>query len=330
MRFLNDFFLDGKSSVLLFTRALSELLSAKIPLPKAVKTLSEISGAGEKVRSAALEISESLDVGSSFYVSLKRVSCISFPDWYLSFASCTEKSGKLAELFESLTKILEKQNDDRNRFFSALAYPVFVAVASIAFGFLAFHFSSEISAGFSSGEKIAGNNILLSFFPGVSFLFSSYFLVFVLMNKIFSGNTVIFVFKSISFLIENSVPILEALNSCFSFADKNKKIESALLLTIERIKNGEDFSESFSKSFFEAGLKNESRILDLNLSVCKMSGKNDGFLKVAELIEKKRNSRIEKFLSVLQPFLMFVTAVFLWLLIKETFLPVITGFGGEF
>lgn len=330
MRIISDLYLNEKSSVLLFTRALSELLSAKIPLAKALETLAEIDGIGEKVRSAAFEISESLAVGSSFYVSLKRVSCINFPDWYLSFSECSEKTGKLPELFEALTKILEKQNDDRNRFLSALAYPVFVACASIAFGFFAFHFSSGLAAGFSADGKIVENSIWLSFFPGIIFLFLCYFSVFVLMNRIFSGNLMIFIFKSISFLIENSVPLLEALNSCFSFADKNKKIEAALLITIKRIKSGEDFSESFSKSFFEAGLKNESRILDLNLSVCRLTGKNDGFLKIAELLEKKRNSRIEKFLSVLQPFLMLVTAVFLWLLIKETFLPVITGFGGEF
>lgn len=333
MRFLTSLFLDDKSAVFLFTCALSELLAGKIPLAKAMEILAGIDGTRGKVRSAAAEISESLAMGSSFYVALRRVSCIKFPDWYLSFAGCTEKTGNLPEVFEMLGKIIKKQEDDRHRLFSALAYPIFVAAASLAFGILAFNFSGEFMAAFGR-EKSAEKQILSSFFPAVSFLLLSYGSLFILTNKIFAGSAEILVFKSLSFMAGNSVPVLEALDSCFPFAEKDRKIEAALLSAIERVKRGEMVSEAFSKSFFESGLKSESHILDFNLSICeasgKNSGKNDGFLRTAEILEKKRNSRIESFISMLQPALMFITAVFLWLLIKELFLPVFSGFGGDF
>lgn len=137
------------------------------------------------------------------------------------------------------------------------------------------------------------------------------------------------VFQSLAFLSENSVPIAECVKSCFLFAEKSRKLESSLILTEERILSGWKISESFSKSFEESGLKNESRLLKLNLSLCQMTGKNDGFSKVARNLEEKSAKRAERFLGLLQPSLMFITAFYLWLLLKDIFLPVFMGIGGD-
>lgn len=320
--------MTDEKDVLLFTSALFELVSAKISVSDALKTLSEIGGIGEKVRLAAMEISENLGKGSGLYSSLEQVSSVKFPRWYLSFVSVSENSGEFSLTLFQLKEILEKKSAVKAELVSAAAYPVFVALCAFFFGIIAFHFLPDFQPEFLQTSEFKMKSAFGSLFWPVLFLLASYFCIFFVMKKNFGGNSLILVFKSLSFLSENSVPVLDALKNCFCFSENDKNLEQALLIAEERIERGEKISESFSKSFLEAGFKNVSRILDLNLSVCEKNGKNDGFSKTCKILEEKRNKRIKKFLSLLNPILMFITALYLWLILQKTFLPVISGLGG--
>lgn len=323
--------MNDEKNALLFTDALLELVSAKIPVSDAVKILSEIEGAGEKVRRAAAEISERLGEGSSFYSALEQVSSINFPRWYLSFLGLSEKSGGLGLTLFHLKEILEKRRESKAKLLSAVSYPIFVAASAFCFGIFAFLVLPDFGSDFLNGlggNKTETKSIFTSLFPAVSFLAASGLCIFLVMRKVFGGSPVILVFKSLGFLTENSVSVPDAIKNCFCFSENGRNLEQALLFSSERIERGEEIAAGFSKSFFEAGFKNEARILNLNLSVCEKTGKNDGFSKTADFLEKRRNKRIEKFLSALNPTLMLVTAVYLWLILKEIFLPVISGFGG--
>lgn len=319
----------NENSLLLFTTALEELLSGGIPLSKSLKTISETKPLGKKVCFAADEIFQNLNSGSSFFVALKKCSQLIFPAWYLAFIECSEKSGKLNLIVKNIFAILQKKKANREKFVSSLVYPVFVAILALFGGFFAFYFLSDFSSGLYFDGKNAFKSPFETFFPAMIFLFSSYFFVFLSMKKILPLNPAVLVFQSLAFLSENSVPIVECVKSCFSFAEKSRKLESALILTEERILSGWKISESFSKSFEENGLKNEARLLKLNLSLCQMTGKNDGFSKVARSLEEKSDKRAEHFLGILQPSLMFITAFYLWLLLKDIFLPVFMGIGGD-
>lgn len=319
----------NENSLLLFTAALEELLSGGIPLSKSLKTISGTNPLGKKVCFAADEIFQNLNNGSSFFVALKKCSQLVFPAWYLAFIECSEKSGTLNLIVKNILTILQKKKANREKFVSSLVYPVFVAILALFGGFFAFHFLSDFSSGLYFDGKNALKSPLEIFFPAMSFLFSSYFFVFLSMKKILPLNPAVLVFQSLAFLSENSVPVLECVKSCFSFAEKSRKLESALILTEERILSGWKISESFSKSFEENCLKNETRLLKLNLSFCQMTGKNDGFSKIAKTLEEKSARRAERFLGILQPSLMFITAFYLWLLLKDIFLPVFMGIGGD-
>lgn len=319
--------MNGKN-LLLFTETVGELVSSGIPVAAAVKAVSKMPGIGKNAATAAAEISENLSLGSSLSVSLEKTSALNFPAWYVSFAGLGEKSGNLAALFFHLKEILQKQSDDRNKFFSSLVYPAFVAASALCFGIFALcvlpDFGADFSGGGSGFEK---KSVFSTLLPALIFLISCVSCVFFAMRKVFDGREVILAFKSLSVLTENSVPVVDALKNSFSFAEKNRNLENALFLSLEKLERGEDISESFSESFKISGFKNEPEILNLNLSICKMTGKNDGFSKTADFLEKRRNKRIEKFLSALNPALMLVTAVYLWLILKDIFLPVISGFG---
>lgn len=319
-------FFDEKQPLLSFTNAICELVSGGIPLEKAVKTVAEMDCVGRKVSAASSEILESLENGSSFFVSLEKACSIKFPAWYISFVGCSEKAGNLSDALREIQSILEKLAENRERFISAVSYPVFVAFASFGFAFFALHFVSSFQLGMENETNLSAFDC---FFSPLIFLFSSYFCIFVLMRKIFGGNSLVLVFKSLSFLTENSVSVLDGIKNCFSFAEKDKKLETALLLSEERIQRGEKVAESFSRSFDEAGFKNESKILGVNLSLCQMTGKNDGFSRTLKILEKRRNQKIKKFLASLNPCLMFITAIYLSLLLRKIFLPMFLGFGGE-
>lgn len=321
--------MNDEKNALLFTAALLEFVSAKISVSDAVKILSEIEGAGENVQRAAAEISGYLGEGSSFYSAFEQVSSIDFPRWYLYFLGLCEKSGGLGVALFHLKEILEKRRESKTKLALAVSYPVFVAASALCFGIFAFLVLQNFGPDFLN--DLGGNetkSIFTSLFPAVSFLTSSGFCIFLVMRKVFGGSPVILVFKALGFLTENSVPVPDALKNCFCFSENGRNLDQALLFASERIERGEEIAAGFSKSFFEAGFKREARILSLNLSVCEKTGKNDGFSKTADFLEKRRNRRIEKFLSALNPILMLVTAVYLWLILKEIFLTVISGFGG--
>lgn len=319
----------NENALLLFTAALKELLSGGIPLSKSLKTISETKLLGKKVCFAADEIFQNLNSGSSFFVALKKCGQLIFPAWYLAFIECSEKSGKLNLIVKNILTILHKKKENREKFVSSLVYPGFIAILALFGGFFVFYFLSDFSSGLYFDGKNALKSPFETFFPALIFLFLSYFCVFLSMKKILPLNPAALVFQSLTFLSENSVPIVECVKSCFSFAEKSRKLESALILTEERILSGWKISESFSKSFEENSLKNEAKLLKLNLSLCQMTGKNDGFSKVARTLEEKLAKRAERFLGILQPSLMFITAFYLWLLLKDIFLPVFMGIGGD-
>ncbi len=319
----------NEKSLIVFTEALEELLSGEIPLSKSLEIISETRNFGKKVCLAASEILKNLNGGSCFFVALRKCSQLFFPVWYLSFISCSEKMGELNFIVKNILAILHKQSKNREKFFSLLIYPVFVALLAFFGGVFAFHFLSDFSSNFYPDGNSGLKTFFACFFPALSFLFSSYFFLFLLMRKTFCQNSSFFVFQSLAFLSERSVPVLECIKSCFSFTESSRKLEIALILTEERILSGWKISESFSKSFKEKGFKSEALLLDLNLSLCQLTGKNDGFSKIAKALDEKFVKREKRFLGILQPVLMFITAIYLWLLLKDIFLPMVMGIGGD-
>jgi type II secretory pathway component PulF len=104
-----------------FTKQLSLMLKAGVPLLDAVNILSEQSkGSLQKI---TLELKDALKGGSSFTEALQKYPRI-FPPIYIQLVKAGEASGKLEVILDRLTAYLEKQDALRRKVRGALIYPL--------------------------------------------------------------------------------------------------------------------------------------------------------------------------------------------------------------
>jgi len=117
---------------LLFTKHLSTMLKAGIPIAESIDTLAK------QTRSRAMgkvltQILADVQNGQSLGSALKKFPRV-FDELYVSLISVGEESGKLDENFEYLVKQLGKDNALRGKIQGALMYPGLVLTATVVMG----------------------------------------------------------------------------------------------------------------------------------------------------------------------------------------------------
>ena len=112
-----------RKEVTAFTREMSALLGAAIPIPQALDGLAEEENPA--LREIIVQISESVRKGASFSAALQEHSAI-FPNLYVSMIRVGEEAGVLPKVMSDLADLLEHEDEVRGEVVSAVAYPLFV------------------------------------------------------------------------------------------------------------------------------------------------------------------------------------------------------------
>ncbi len=117
-----------RKDITAFTREMSALLGAAIPIPQA------LTGLGEEeenlaLREVVLKISDSVRKGASFSAALEEHPRL-FSNLYVSMVRVGEEAGQLQKVMADLANLLEHEDEVRGEVVTAVAYPVFV----LAFG----------------------------------------------------------------------------------------------------------------------------------------------------------------------------------------------------
>ena len=115
-----------KRDLLDITRTLSTLLPAGLSLPRALDTASTM-GSGALAEVLA-EVRGKVERGERLAVALRAYPQV-FPAYYLGLVQAGERTGDLAGAFERLSEYLEREAQLRARLFSALLYPMILAIA---------------------------------------------------------------------------------------------------------------------------------------------------------------------------------------------------------
>lgn len=112
--------------VVIFSRQLSTLFAAKVPL---VESLQILSGQTESAlfQEIILGITKELEGGMALSQAMSRYPKV-FSPFYISMVKSGELSGKLEEVLNYLALSLERQYTLASRVFNALIYPLFVLV----------------------------------------------------------------------------------------------------------------------------------------------------------------------------------------------------------
>ena len=150
----------------LFSRQLSVLLKAKLPLLKSIELLTEqFEGKFNKI---LVDIKDDLKSGSSFAAALEKHPTI-FPVFYTQLVYAGELSGNLELVLERLTKYLARELDSGDKISSAIAYPAFLLAITFALIIAALVFvipNIKTMFGQFGGELPAPTQILIDMSEG--------------------------------------------------------------------------------------------------------------------------------------------------------------------
>ena len=122
---LSNLFEGGVSpkEVFLFSRQLSVLLNAKLPLLKSIELVSDqFSGAFNRI---LIDIKDDIKGGLSFGAALDKHPKV-FPNFYTQLIYAGELSGNLDLVLERLTLYLERSLQSTEKIVGAMAFPIFL------------------------------------------------------------------------------------------------------------------------------------------------------------------------------------------------------------
>ena len=117
-----------------FTRNLQVMISAGLPLPKALGILS-LQSKSKKLKAALLKIREEIIKGESFSSALSNYPDI-FSELFQNMTRVGEEAGNLEEVLKILAQHLEKENELRSKIKGAMIYPLVIICAMIGIGIL--------------------------------------------------------------------------------------------------------------------------------------------------------------------------------------------------
>jgi type II secretory pathway component PulF len=119
-----------RKDITAFTREISALLGAGIPIPQALEGLSE-QEENVALRETIREISDSVRTGMSLSTAMDSHPKL-FSKLYVSMVRVGEEGGVLPKVMADLADLLEHQDEVRGEVAAAVSYPVFV----LCFGFV--------------------------------------------------------------------------------------------------------------------------------------------------------------------------------------------------
>jgi len=114
----------SRKQVTAFTREISALLDASIPIPQALDSLGQ-EEEEPALKEALLSLSESVRKGQSFSAALEEHPAL-FSKLYVSMVRVGEEAGVLPKVMNDLADFLEHDDEVRGEVMAAIAYPMFV------------------------------------------------------------------------------------------------------------------------------------------------------------------------------------------------------------
>jgi len=120
----------GAADRILFTERLALMLETGVPLHGALRSLVEQS-VNPRLRAILEALADDIVGGTPFSQALARHPVL-FPSTYINLVAASESAGFLPQVLEQLVVMDEKQEKLRSTITSALSYPAFLIVFSIA------------------------------------------------------------------------------------------------------------------------------------------------------------------------------------------------------
>ena len=334
--------------LVMFTRQLSAMISAGVPLLRALTALSDHVADSPLLRQILLGVIKNVEAGSTFGDALAKYPD-NFNDIYINMVRAGEAAGILDEILQRLATQQEKSMSMRKKIKGSMAYPVvLVSITVLAFFGLMIFIIPEIGKvlkdlGGADAQLPAITLVMLSI---SAFIISYWYIIVIvaglstygilryiktkkgkyqfdylklrtpIIKKIVSKIAVAHFARTFSALIEAGVAVLEAL-TVTSRAVGNAVYEEALIEAEIQVKNGKTLS-----SVIEANPLFPS-IISQMLLVGEETGQTDKVLvKVADFFEEEVDTAIASISSIIEPLMIIIMGSMVGLIAISVMLPI--------
>jgi type IV pilus assembly protein PilC len=329
---------------IIFTRQLSTLINAGLPLAQSLRTLSEQTQS-KRLVAIVNDIIASIEGGSSLAESFSKHPGV-FNDVYIALIAAGEVSGTLDEALERVASQQEKDAELISKVRGAMVYPVIVLVVIVGvIAFMLFTVMPQIERlyddigkelPFVTAVLVAASNLVIRFWWLILLLliaaiyftkryadtepgrrtFDSFKIGVPIFGNLFRKLYMARFTRTGQTLMATGVPMLEMLRITAK-AVNNIPIAEAIMRASEKVKGGKALSMA---------LKNEPLILSLvpqMISIGEQSGGIDKMMgKAATYYENELDTTVRSISTAIEPVLMVFLALVAGMMVLAILLPV--------
>ena len=331
-----------------FTRQLSTLISAGLPLLRSLRTLSK-QEKNPNLRKIMGSLAESVEGGTTFSEALAQHPK-AFNKLYVNMVKAGELGGVLEIVLTRLAEFAEKSQRIRGKVTSAMVYPA--VVLTIAVGivtFLMLFIVPKFEAIFKDmlggrplpaitqiimdlSRFIQGNFLLIAGvltvlviglrfairLPGIATALDSYKLKLPLFGDRLTKTSVARFSRTLGTLVSSGVPILQALQITRDTAG-NERVSTAIETIHDNVKEGESMVAPM-----EASQIFPPMVVSM-VQVGEETGQlPDMLTKVADVFEEEVDTAVAGLTSLLEPVMIVLLALIVGTIVVALFLPLIT------
>lgn len=340
----------------LFSRQLSTLINAGLPLVQSLRSVGEQT-TSKPLKAVINQVITDVEGGMAFNAALAKHP-EAFNRVYISLVAAGEASGTLDKGLERLADQQEKDADIISKVRGAMIYPAIVLLVMVAVvGFMIVKVLPQVE-GIYADLKTASLPLVTKVLLAIShFVINFWWVVLILLGlamffgsrwaRSLGGKRVIDKWKMKAWpigplfmkmymarfartgttLVASGVPIIQMLEITGEAVD-NVHINDSIKAAIEKVKGGKALS---------AALKNDRNFLELvpnMLQIGEQSGALETMLaKVADYYEKEVDNEIKNISTIIEPVLMVIMGVIAITIVAAILLPIYglvnqSGFGG--
>jgi len=331
--------------LVIFSRQLSTLTEAKVPLVEALNTLSAQT-VNKYFKDIIYEIASDVNGGTAFSLALAKYPK-AFSEFYISMVESGEVSGNLQNTLVYLAEYLENNYDLMRKIKGAMMYPAFIISALVIVGtlMLVFVIPQLTAMLLESGQELP---VATKMLVGVSDFMVAYWWfaipgliglvigIYALVKKteqgkIFWDSSIIRVpgvkgilrniyitrfAENFSTLISAGIPIVKALKITGNIVG-NSEYKKLIYLAADKVGTGENISSVFAKS------KLIPPIVNSILSVGEKTGKLDSVLKnISRFYKREVDAVVGNITKLIEPALMIVMGIAVAVLVAAILMPI--------
>ncbi len=320
-----------QKDVVIFSRQLSVMMSATVPIVQALRILSKQTTNVifvEKIN----EMADDVDGGMKLSLAMSKHKKV-FSNFFVSMVRSGETSGKLDEVLLYLADQMEKDYDLVSRIKGAMIYPCFIIVGMLVVGFLMMVFVVPKMTAMlkESGQElpfltkmlinssdfmkeswyviiiaVVAFIILFKIFvssKGGKILFNKFVLKLPIFGELFKKVYIVRFARSLSTLVKGGVPISNSLNITAEVVD-NEAYKKLMLDTVKEVEDGNSISTLFIKSDLIPPMLSQMLIIG------EKTGKIDSILdKLADFYSREIDSLVVGLTSLIEPLILMIMGV---------------------